>query len=189
MGQRGLTHPGAIFPRLGSVPNTITCHRRVPFDNTPEFAPVDRPVIIPTLVGIPLQIGIRHLQAKILGLRHSRVDELLAQFIIAEPLDLSCHALVGMFAIAVMGTEHHDGWPPPTVQTVLRHLFLLGRALRQCHDNLISLTLVKRFLFANADHCACIGAERTPAQRDLIMMAAPSTTQPTGPISAQDSVG
>ena len=64
--------------------------------------------------------------------------------------------------------EHHEAGPPPAVQGVLRHGFLLGGAAAEGQHDLEALALVEGFLLADADHGAGVGAVGATAERDLV---------------------
>ncbi|MFK4569165.1 hypothetical protein ABIF94_000601 [Bradyrhizobium ottawaense] len=112
--------------------------------------------------------GIGDGEAEILRLRHRGIDELLAQLVVGETLDLPLGRGVAMLARAIWRAEHHQHRPPPAVQRILRHRLLLVRAAAQRQHDLVALALMERLLLADPDHRARIGAVGAAAQRDLV---------------------
>src|SRR5690606_20188080 len=101
---------------------------------------------------VPFEIGIRYGQADEFSLRDGLVDELLTQFIICLALELPLHRLLGVDRFGIGWAEHHQRWPPPAIECVLRHFLLLRRSLCKRHHDFKSLTLVETFFFTYADH-------------------------------------
>ena len=73
-----------------------------------------------------LSSGSGMVQPEVLGLGDGHVDELLAELVVGDPLDLPCHRLLGVGRLGVVGAEHHQRRPPPAVEGVLGHRLLLG---------------------------------------------------------------
>lgn len=63
------------------------------------------------------------------------------------------------------------------------------RAPAQRQQEFVPLALVEGLLLADADHRAGVGAVRAAAEGTWLVMAAPSTSQPIAPTSAQVRVG
>ena len=133
-----------------------------------KLTPVDgaKPVVLRGLV--PAQLRVRNREPEELRLRHSDVDELLAQLIVTEALDLPAHRLRRMLRVGVARAEHHDRRPPPAVQRILRHGALLRRAACQGQHDLEPLALMKTLFLADAHHGARIGPVRAAADGNLV---------------------
>jgi hypothetical protein len=72
-------------------------------------------------------------------------------------------------AVGVVRAEHHQRWPPPAIERVLRHLsFCSAVPLRQRHHDLVALALVEALFLADPDHGARIGPVGAAAERDLV---------------------
>ena len=169
MGQCGVAHPGAVVPGLDPCAQAFAVAWAVATDHAPELGPVDRAEVVFAARLVPFQIGVRQGDAEDLGLRHRRVDELLAQLVIGDALDAPAHRLLGVRRILVGRAEHHQRRPPPAVHGVLHHGLLLGRALAHHHQQgLIALALMKTFLAADTDHGPRIGRIGAAAQRHLV---------------------
>ena len=134
--------------------------------NLLEFLPIDRPVLPCAIHLVQCRVG--EGEAEMGGLRHQRVEEFLAQRVVAEPLDLPSRGLVAIGAVAVGWAEHHEARPVPAVERVLRHRLLRVRAVGESHHDLVALALVKALFLAHTDHRAGIGAVGATAERDLV---------------------
>ena len=74
------------------------------------------------------------------------------ELVVAEAFDFPSHGLRAVLRVRIAGAEHHQRWPPPPVQCVLRHFFLIcGSQGHFCH-NFITLSLVKTLFFAYSHH-------------------------------------
>src|SRR6266702_5469296 len=119
-----LTHPGAIIVRLASRGDAIAIAGAVAGKHLLELGPVDL-AVAPVPVSILRHAGIGNGEAEILRLRHGGIDELLAQLVVGEALDLPLGRDVAVLARGIRWAEHHQNRPPPAVQRILRHCLLL----------------------------------------------------------------
>src|SRR4029434_1411106 len=117
---------------------------------------------------IPPEFGIGNLELEEICLRHGDIDELLPQLIVGEALDLPAHRLRRVLRLRITRTEHHERWPPPATERVLRHAPLRLGTARERHHDLEALALVKALLLADAHHRARIRPVRTTADRNLV---------------------
>lgn len=163
--------------------------RSAPVDHLVKFLPVDFAEAVVAARFIETQVGVRHGHTEHLHLRHRVVHEALAKLIVAKTFDLPCQTAGAVWGVVVVGSKHHQRGPPETVDGVLQHLPLGFAALRQRHTGLKTLTLVEAFFFTDFHHRPGIRTVRRTAQRHRFTMAAPSTSQPMTPISAQLRVG
>src|SRR3984885_9186472 len=164
----GLAHPAPLLVRAPPRFEALTVAGTLAFDDTLEFAPVDLadPIMLRSLV--PTQLGIRDRELQKLRLRHGHVDEVLAQLVVAEALDLPAHRLRGMWRIRIAWPKHHDRRPPPPIERILCHRALCRRAARERHHDFEALALMKTLFAADAHHGARIWTVGAAADRDLI---------------------
>src|SRR5579863_1012835 len=118
---RRLADPAARLPGGASRLQSLAVAGAIAPEYGVEFAPVDRPAEVVLRGLVPAQLRIGNGESEKMRLRHGHVDELLAQLIVAEALDLPAHGLRGVLGIRIAGAEHHDGRPPPAVERLLRH--------------------------------------------------------------------
>ena len=117
---------------------------------------------------VPLQVRVGQGHAQHLGLWHGGVHKLRAQIVVADAFDAPAHALRAVGAVGIGWAKHGQALPPPTVDGVLHHGFLLACALHHHQQCFVALSLVEAFFFAYAHHGAGIGAIRAAAQGHLI---------------------
>ena len=117
---------------------------------------------------IPCQIWIGQGEPEQFSLRHGHVDKPLAELVVGKPLDVPFHALGRIGRLVVTRPKHHQGRPPPSVQGILGHGFLVVRSLRKAVHDLEPLSLVKAFFFADAHHRPGIRPIAALAQRHLV---------------------
>ena len=127
---------------------------------------------------VPFEVGIGQGQAQKLGLWNRLIYKFLAQLVVGLALDTPRHALGGIGALVVAWAKHHQRRPPPAVEGILGHGFLLLGSARQMHHELVTLTLVKALLLADANHRTAVGAVRSAAQHHLVLNRG-SVNQPT----------
>src|SRR5581483_2261730 len=163
-----LPDPGALVVCLAPRFEPLPVAGAVAFEHRLELTPVDGPETKVAAALIPAQVRIGNRQAQEGGLRSGDIDELLPQLIVGEALDLPPHRLFGVSGLRVARAEHHERWPPPAVQGILRHLVLGARPACERQHDLETLSLVKTLLLADAYHGARIRPVRTAADRDLI---------------------
>src|SRR5690606_10867164 len=83
-------------------------------------------------------------------------------------LDLPLHAFCAVGAFGIVGAEHHEAGPPPTVERILRHFFLLRRSFREHAHDLVALALMEAFLLADAYHGPGIRAVAGACEHHLV---------------------
>src|ERR1700742_2024918 len=84
---RGLAHPSAFVMRLAPRRQPLAIARAVARKHLVEFGPVDR-AVLPIAVSVLLHARVGNGQAEEFCLRHRGIDELLAQLVVGEALDL-----------------------------------------------------------------------------------------------------
>src|SRR6187402_3838623 len=94
MRERSLAHPGAVVPRLHARGEALAVARALAADDLPELLPVDRAEVVVAALLVPAQLGVGERDAEDLGLLGGRVDELLAQIVVADPLDAPLHRML-----------------------------------------------------------------------------------------------
>src|SRR5438034_4567759 len=146
MSKGGLAHPRALFVSLLARAHALSVARAVTLDHLEKLVPVDGSDVVVAARVVPLKLWIRNGEAQVLGLLDRLVDELLPQLVVTVELDFPAHRLGAVDGGLVGWTEHHDRWPPPAIQGVLRHRLLLWRAAGERHHVLVALTLVEAFL-------------------------------------------
>src|SRR6185436_4633502 len=167
--QRRLPYPGAVLVRPRARAHALPVAGAVPGQHALELAPVDLAVAPVSGLLVELQLRVREGEAEVVALRHGRIDELLAQVVVGEALDLPLHGIGRVQALLVGGPEHHQHRPPVAVERLLRHLLLVGRpAAAERHHDLEALALMEALLLADADHRPGIGTEAAAAERDLV---------------------
>src|SRR5204863_23307 len=78
-----------------------------------------------------------HGDAEKIRLRNSLIDKTLPQLVVRQQLDFPPCRLRAMDALRIGRTEHHQRRPPPSIQRVLCHRFLGGRAATQCQHEVV----------------------------------------------------
>src|SRR5580692_2068545 len=168
MRRGGLAHPGALGMCRAARLEALVVAGPVALEYRVELAPVDRSDLVVSGGGIEAQLRIRDAEPEELRLRHGDVDELLAQLIVAEALDLPAHRLRGVPGVRIARAEHHDGRPPPAPQRILRHGALRRAAAAEREHDFEALALVETLLLADAHHGARIRPVGAAADRDLV---------------------
>src|SRR5690606_26853832 len=115
VGEGRLSHPGVLLPRPHLVLEALPVHGAVAFDDVPELVPVDLAEVVVATLLVPPEVRIREGEAEVLGLRDGHVDELLAEVVVGDPLDLPRHRLLGVGGVGIGRAEHHQSGPPPAV--------------------------------------------------------------------------
>ena len=156
MRQSSITHPLSIVPRFDARTQTFFVTRSIAIHSGPKFIPINLAIVVVLTFFIPLQIRIGQSHTQDLGLRHSGVDKLLTQVIVADALDAPAHALHAVRTVGIGRPKHGQAFPPPAVDRVLHHGLLFGRALHHHQQSFVALSLMETLFFANANHGARI---------------------------------
>src|SRR5688572_4016619 len=167
MCKRCFANPAAALVCALAGRDTFAVAWTVALQDLVELGPIDRPEAVVLARFVPNQVRVGNAQAKEFRLRYGDVDELLPQLVVGEALDLPAHRLRGVLRSRVVRAEHHQRWPPPTVERVLRHASLLRRAARERHHGLEALALMETLFLADAHHRARVRTVRAFADRDL----------------------
>src|SRR5207248_5940380 len=118
---RRLAYPAARFVGGAARLEPLAVAGTVPCEHGVKLVPVDRTDEV-TLRGlVPAQRRIGNREPEELRLRDRDVDELLAQLVVAEALDLPAHRLRGVLRVGIARAEHHDRRPPPALERILGH--------------------------------------------------------------------
>src|SRR4029077_12626721 len=88
---RRLADPAARLPGGASRLQSLAVAGAGALEHRAGFAPVDRPADVVLRGLVPAQLRIRKGETEKMRLWHGHVDELLAQLIVAEALDLPAH--------------------------------------------------------------------------------------------------
>ena len=149
--------------------DALSIHRPIALDHRPELVPVDLAEVVVAPLLVPSEVGVGDREAQVVGLGNRHVDELLAELVVGDPLDLPGHRLLGVGRVGVVGPEHHQRRPPPSVQGVLGHRLLLAALpCTSLISRLVALALVERLLLADPDHGPGIGPVRAPGEHHLV---------------------
>src|SRR5256885_12760753 len=169
-GVRGgrLAHPAPGLIRRAPRLEALAVAGSVPCEHRMKLVPVDRADQIMLRGRIEAQRAVGNREPQELRLRHRDIDEFLAQFVVAEALDLPTHRLGGVPGVGIARPEHHDRGPPPAVERILRHRPLRAAPLRQRQHDLEPLALVKALLLADAHHGTRVRAIGAAADGDLV---------------------
>src|SRR4051812_22243798 len=103
-----VAHPPPILVRRAPCLQSLTIARTIPLHHRRKLIPVNGSEIIVLSGCIPLQRGIRNLEAEEFGLGGGDVNELLPQLVIGETLDFPTHGLRRMLGVPVARAKHHD---------------------------------------------------------------------------------
>src|SRR6266704_5571817 len=96
---RRLAYPAARLEPL-AVAEPVPCEHGV------KLVPVDRTDEVMLRGPVPAQRRIGNREPEELRLRDRDVDELLAQLVVAEALDLPAHRLGGVLRVGIARSEH-----------------------------------------------------------------------------------
>lgn len=157
-----------LFPCLAFCAQTFVVTDATPVDDFVKFLPVNFAVAVVTGDFVKRQVSIRHLHAEDFHLRHGVVDKALTQFVVGVQFDFPRHAAGAVRRVVIARAEHHQRWPPESVDGVLQHLTLFFAARGKRHAGFKTLTLVEALFFANFDHRHGIRAVGGATQRHLI---------------------
>src|SRR6478735_5280319 len=168
VGGGGFAHPSAVLVCLAAPFQALGVAGAAAGQDFMEFIPVQRPVL--PLLGFLVEpdVLVRKRQAEDLDLLHHHADKPVAELVIAEPLDVPGHGLLGVGRIVVRRAEHHQGGGVPAVDRFLCHLLLLGGAVGEFQQDLEALALVEGLFLADPHHGPAVGAEGGAAERHLV---------------------
>src|SRR6478735_8953497 len=168
VGGGGFAHPGAVLVCLAAPFQALGVAGAAAGEDFVEFIPVQRAVLPFLGFLVEADVLVREGEFQDLDLLHHHADEAVAELVVAEPLDVPGHGLLGVGRIVIRGAEHHQGGSVPAVYRVLGHLLLRGGAVGEFKEDLEALALVEGLFLADAHHGAAVGAVGGAAQRDLV---------------------
>src|SRR5690349_3283428 len=158
--------PGGV--RIAPRRESLAIARPVALHDTPDLIPIDR-TDLPVLRRLVIrELGIGNREVDRLGLRDREIDETLTKLVVALSLHAPSHQLVAVGGFAVVRAEHHERWPPPPIERVLRHAPLRRRSSRERHHDLVALPLVEVLFLADPHHRAGIRPIRRLREHRLI---------------------
>src|SRR5690606_21055350 len=147
---------------------TFTVTWAVALKHFHKFVPRKLAEIIMLGFFIPLQILIGNLKSQELSLTYGYIHKTLSQRIITLAFYTVVHRFLRVWRSFVVRSEHHQGRPPETVQGFLRKVFLLFGSTAKCHQDLVSLSLVKGFFLTYPHHGSGIRSVGVTHQHHLV---------------------
>ena len=91
MGASGFPDPGAVVLRFAALGHALFVARAVARNNIEELLPIDIGVLVVARCFVECQFVVGNGQSQEFRLRNGNVDEFLAEFVVAEALDLPGH--------------------------------------------------------------------------------------------------